>query len=291
VRDNLKGAAVRFATFVAVCALGTFALLAIFAQFRFQQEKVYNAEFTDVSGLVEGDFVRVAGVEVGKVKKISISRTSNAVVEFSADDSVVLTEGTKVGVRWSNPIGGRYLALLDGAGGVKRLNPGQTIPVERTEPAMDLDALLGGFRPLFRALAPEQVNALSGQLIQAFQDQGATIGSFLNQAATLTHTLADRDELIGQLITNLNTVLGSLAGQSQQIAKAVDSLSELMKGLAARGSDISNAIAYTNASSASIADLLQQARPPFAKTVQQTHLPLGNCLHTSGAAGIRPLTA
>ena len=141
-------------------------------------------------------------------------------VDFTADDSVVLTEGTRAVIRYDDLIGGRYLALEEGAGGTKKLNPGDTIPLASTEPALDLDALIGGFRPLFRALNPDQINTLSGQLISAFQGQGATIGSFLTQTAALTNTLADRDQLIGEVIVNLNTVLGSLAGQSDQFGKA-----------------------------------------------------------------------
>lgn len=270
MKDSLRGAIVGFGAFVVVCVLGAFALFAIFAQFRFQSEKVYNAEFSDVGGLKEGDFVRIAGVEVGKVKKISISPNALAVVAFSTDDSVVLTEGTKAAIRWANPIGGRFLALLEGTGGLKPVLPGQTIPLARTEPALDLDTVIGGFKPLFRALDPEQVNALSAQLIEAFQGEGATIGSFFTQAAALTNTLADRDQLIGQVIGNLNTVLGSLGNQSDQFAKAVDSLSELVKTLASRKSDISNAVAYTNAAAATVADLLGQARPPFKHIVGQT---------------------
>ena len=142
----------------------------------------------------------------------------------------MLTEGSRAAVRFTDLIGGRYMALEEGAGGVRRLHPGATIPLSQTEPALDLDALIGGFRPLFRALDPDQVNKLTGQLIAAFQGQGGTIGSFLDQAAALTNTLADRDQLIGQVITNLNTVLGSLGGQSKQFATAVDSLSELVDG-------------------------------------------------------------
>jgi phospholipid/cholesterol/gamma-HCH transport system substrate-binding protein len=269
VRDNLRGAVLRFAIFVLCCLLGTFALLAIFAQLRLQKETTYNAEFTNVTGLQEGNFVRIGGVEVGKVKKISINSKAIAVVEFSTDDSVVLTEGTKAAIRWADPIGGRFLALQEGAGGVKRLSPGQSIPTDRTEPALDLDTLLGGFRPLFRALDPEQANALSGQLIQAFQGEGATIGSFLSQAAAVTNTLADRDDLIGQVIGNLNTVLGFLGDQSNQFAKAVDSLSELVNGLAARKGDISNSVAYINEVAGSVADLLVQARPAAQNTIHQ----------------------
>ena len=193
---TLRRAVIGFAAFVVVCLVSAVALTAIFAQLRIQAERTYNAEFTDVSGLAEGDFVRIAGVEVGKVKKISINQNNLAVVEFSADPTVVLTGGTKAALRWADPIGTRYMTLLEGAGALKRLNPGGTIPVQRTEPALDLDVLLGGFRPLFRALDPEQVNALSGQLIQALQGEGTTIGSFLSQTAAVTSTLADRDEMV-----------------------------------------------------------------------------------------------
>jgi phospholipid/cholesterol/gamma-HCH transport system substrate-binding protein len=252
-----------------VCALGLFGLLAVFAQLRFQAENSFKAEFTNVSGLINGNFVRIAGVEVGKVKKISIEPNSTALVEFTADDSVVLTQGSKAVIRYDNLIGGRYLAIEEGAGGTQKLNPGSTIPLDRTSPALDLDALIGGFRPLFRALDPDQVNALSGQLIAAFQGQGATISSFFQQTADLTNTLADRDQLIGQVIVNLNTVLGSLSDQSTQFGKAIDSLSQLVGTLAGRKQDISNAVAYGNAAAGTVADLLSQARPPLQKTVHE----------------------
>lgn len=271
MRENLRATAVRLAVFLAVCLLGVFGLYAVFGQLRFgEKAHTYQAAFTNVTGLEKNDFVRIAGVEVGQVKKVAIQPDTTALVEFTADDSVVLTEGSRAVIRYDDLIGGRYLALEEGAGGTKKLNPGDTIPLARTSPALDLDALIGGFRPLFRALDPDQVNALSGQLITALEGQGGTINSFLAQTAALTTTLADRDQLIGQVIVNLNTVLGSLGDQSDQFAKAVDALSELVKGLESRKQDISNGLAYTNAAAGSITDLLSQARPPFAKTIHET---------------------
>ena len=270
MQENLKGVVVRLGIFLAVCLLSAFLLAAVFGQFRFGAGKTYYAEFNNVSNLRTGKLVRIAGVEVGKVKTISINPDATVRVEFTADNSVTLTEGTRAVIRYDNLFGDRYLALEEGAGGLKVLNPGQTIPQARTKPALDLDAVIGGFRPLFRALNPEQVNALSGQLLQAFQGQGPTIGSFLEQAAAVTNTLADRDQLIGQVITNLNVVLGSLGGQTDRLDKAVTSLSQLIHALAERRNDISNAVAYTNAAAGSVADLLSQAREPFRKVVRET---------------------
>jgi phospholipid/cholesterol/gamma-HCH transport system substrate-binding protein len=266
---DLRGAAWRLGIFLLVCLLGAFVLITVFAKFRFETGKTYLAEFSNVSGLKDGDIVRIAGVEVGKVSKISVDRDATVRVEFSADDTVVLTEGSRAAIRYDDLIGNRYLALLEGAGGTHTLKPGDTIPIDRTEPALNLDTLIGGFRPLFRALDPNQVNELTGQLIEAFQGQGPTIGSFLDQAAAVTNTLADRDLLIGQVVDNLNVVLGSLGGQSDRFDKAVTSLSELVHGLAERRTDLSNSVAYINAGAGSFADLFAETRAPFQKVVHE----------------------
>ena len=269
MRASLASILWRLSIFMLVCGLGIVAIFAVFGQFRFQQEKTYNATFTDVSGLRDGNFVRIAGVEVGKVKKITVDDDATVTVQFTADDSVVLTQGSRAAVRYENLLGDRYMALEEGTGSVQLLRPGQTIPLERTQPALDLDALIGGFRPLLRSLNPDQVNALTGQLIAAFQGQGTTISSFLAQTASVTNTLADRDQLIGQVVSNLNTLLGSLGDQTKQFDKAVESLSELVKGLANRRGDITTGVAYLNAAAGSVADLLTQARPPLQNTVNQ----------------------
>ena len=270
MKENLRGTVVGLGIFLTVCLLSALLLVSVFAQVRFGAGNSYYAEFNNVTNLRKGKLVRIAGVEVGKVKNISINPDATVRVEFTAEKSVTLTEGTRAVLRYDNLFGDRYLALEEGAGGLKTLRPGQTIPLSRTEPALDLDALIGGFRPLFRALNPDQVNELSKLFIQAFQDQGPTIGTFLDQAAAVTNTLADRDLLIGQVVDNLNVVLGTLGGQSDRLDHAVTSLSELVHGLAARKTDLSTAVAYINAGARSVADLMSQARQPVRKVVQQT---------------------
>jgi len=270
MRNRLAGTVWRLGIFLAVCLFFLGAMFAIFAQLRFQRERVYTAEFANVSGLENGQFVRIAGVEVGKIKQISLRPDTTVSVQFSADDSVVLTQGSRAVIRYSDLVGGRYLALEEGAGGTVTLKPGDTIQMSNTSPALDLDALIGGFRPLFRALDPDQVNALSGQLVAAFEGQGEAISSFFEQTAALTNALGDRDQLIGQVVVNLNTVLGSLGDQSTQFAKAVDSLSQWVSTLAGRKQDISNSIAYANSAAGSFADLLSQSRAPLQKVVHET---------------------
>lgn len=269
MRTSTASAARRFAMAAAVCLLVGFAMVAVFGQLRFGQTHTYKAEFKTVSGLESGNFVRIAGVEIGKVRSIAIKDNTTAVVEFDTRDNVVLTDGAKAVVRYQNLTGERYLALQEGAGSTEVLQPGSSIPLERTAGALDLDALIGGFKPLFRALDPDQINTLSGQLIRALQGEGPALDAFLGQAAAFTNTLADRDELVGQVITNLNTVMESVSDQSKQVDTAVTAVGKLVDALSQRKVDVANSLAHLDGATATLGDLLLQARPSLQRWSQR----------------------
>ncbi|OBI48425.1 MCE family protein [Mycobacterium sp. E796] len=269
-RRKMSAILARVALFTAVCLVFTFTLIAVFGQLRFEDRTGYQAVFTNISGLKSGNFVRIAGVEVGKVGDLTLHRDGTVTVGFAVDKGVRLTDGTKAVVRYENLIGDRYLALEDGPGSPRRLPAGATIPLARTSPALDIDALIGGFRPLFRALDPDQVNALSGELLRIFQGQGGTLASVLAQTSMLTSTLAGRSELIGELITNLNTVLHTFGTRDREFSDGLDKLSQFVNGLAQRRDDISTGLAYINAAAGSVADLLVQARQPIKDVVHET---------------------
>lgn len=278
MRRKLSSIIARVAIFTVVCLLFTFTLVAVFGQLRFEDRSDYQAVFTNISGLKSGNFVRIAGVEVGKVGDLDLHRDGTVTVGFAIDKGIRLNEGTKAVVRYENLIGDRYLALEEAPGPPRRLPPGATIPLARTSPALDIDALIGGFRPLFRALDPDQVNALSGQLLRIFQGQGGTLASVLSQTSILTSTLAGRSELIGELITNLNTVLHTFATRDHEFADGLDKLAQLVEGLAQRKDDISTGLAYVNAAAGSVTDLLVQSRQPIKDVVHETDRMSGQVL-------------
>lgn len=278
MRGNIGKTLTWVVLFTATCSVFIFILVTVFGQFRFDSRVGYRAEFTNVSGLKGGNFVRIAGVEIGKVTNMALHADGTVTVDFSIDRGLTLTEGTRAAVRYENLIGDRYLSLEPGAGSVRTLQPGQTIPLARTEPALDVDALIGGFRPLFRALDPDQVNALSGELLKVFQGQGGTIASVLSQTSVLTTTLAGRDELIGQVIANLNTVLGTFGSHDRELGHGLDALTQMVQGLADRRTDLAKGVAYINAAAGSVADLLTVAREPIRDVVVQTDRAAGQVM-------------
>jgi phospholipid/cholesterol/gamma-HCH transport system substrate-binding protein len=164
---------------------------------RFDRTNGYTAEFTNISGLRSGQFVRASGVEIGKVSAVRlVDGGRRAQVDFSVDRSVPLYQSTTAQIRYLNLIGDRYLELKrgEGEGSDRVLPPDGFIPVARTSPALDLDALIGGFKPLFRALDPDKVNTIASALITVFQGQGGTINDILDNTAQLTNQLGERDQ-------------------------------------------------------------------------------------------------
>src|SRR3981081_4540296 len=72
MRRKLSSIILRVGIFTLVCLLFTFTLIAVFGQLRFEDRTGYNAVFTNISGLKSGNFVRIAGVEVGKVGDLTL---------------------------------------------------------------------------------------------------------------------------------------------------------------------------------------------------------------------------
>src|SRR3984893_16079672 len=161
---KITGTIVRLSIFSVVLLLFTAMIIVVFGQMRFDRTNGYSAEFTNISGLRPGQFVRASGVEIGKVSSVRlVDGGRRAQVDFSIDRSVPLYQSTTAQVRYLNLIGDRYLEIKRGEGeGSDRVLPaGGFLPLSRTSPALDLDALIGGFKPLFRALDPEKVNNIA----------------------------------------------------------------------------------------------------------------------------------
>ena len=207
----------------------------------------YHATFggpDGVSGLRVGNTVRVAGVPVGRITGVRLVDATHVDVTFTANDDQTLTSHTWATVRYANLLGQRFLALSEsGAGPATPLPHGATIPQERTAPALSLTALFNGFRPLFAALTPSQVNDLSGDIIAVLQGQTGTIDDLIGKTADLTANLADRNKTFGTVVTSLSSLLSSVAAHDDQLAAAVTSLNALTAALHADGPALLDSLA------------------------------------------------
>jgi phospholipid/cholesterol/gamma-HCH transport system substrate-binding protein len=105
--------------------------------------------------------------------------------------------------------------------------------------------------------------------VQVFQGQEGTFDSLLAKTSSFSNTLADNNETVEQLIDNLNAVLATISKDGDQFSTAIDRLEKLIAGLSTDRDPIGTAISSLDNGTASIADLLTQARPPLAGTVDE----------------------
>ena len=228
----------------------------------------YVARFTDATGLNEGDDIRMSGVRIGQITDISVVDDKWADVRFDVEASRRLPKSVTATIKYRNLIGQRYIALAVGSGDTNAvLRPGDTIPLDRTQPALNLTQLFNGFQPLFQALQPDQVNKLAGELIQVLQGEGGTIDSVLAHTASLASTVASKDKVIGQVIDNLNTVLTTVNERTTEVSGLIDQLQQLASGLAAQRQPIGDAISALGDLTQSTAGLLESARPPIKEDI------------------------
>jgi phospholipid/cholesterol/gamma-HCH transport system substrate-binding protein len=223
----------------------------------------YAARFTDATGLNVGDDIRMSGVRIGQVTDISVYEDSYADVRFDVEAARRLPRSVTATIKYRNLIGQRYVSLGLGSGGDPNaiLRPGDVIPPARTRPALNLTVLFNGFRPLFEALDPKEVNQLAAELIQVLQGEGGTIDSVLAHTASLSGAIAGKDEVIGRVIDNLNTVLGTVNDRTTEVSGLIDQLQQLATGLAAQRKPIGEAIGELGELTDTTAGLLGRARP------------------------------
>jgi phospholipid/cholesterol/gamma-HCH transport system substrate-binding protein len=253
---------VKFLAFAAVVALATTVLGMTIANAQGGARTGYSATFTDASGLLPGDDVRIAGVVVGSVDRVAVVDRRLAKVDFSVDAGQPIPASATAAILYKNLIGQRFLSLGQGAGATgAMLKAGDTIPVGHTTPPLNLTTLFNGFQPLFAALDPQQVNALSMEIVQVLQGEGGTVEALLASTSSLTSAIADRDQVIGQVVDNLNQVLQAVNSRDDELANLVTTLRQLVSGLAADRQPIGAAIASIGDLTQVTAGFLTDARP------------------------------
>lgn len=255
-----RGTLVKVSIFTVTMLLVAAGLVVVFGEFRFTSGNTYHAKFDNASRLKSGQDVRIAGVPVGTVKAVKLQPDNSVDVAFDINQRYQLYTSTRAVIRYENLVGDRFLEITSGPGELRKLPPGGTIT--DTQPALDLDALLGGLRPVLKGLDGNKVNAITGAVTELLQGQGGALSEMLSNTSAFTNDLAAREQLIGEVIGNLNTVLATVDAKSAQFDKSVDQLQQLITGLAQNSDPIAGAIPPLASAEADLTEMLAKGRRP-----------------------------
>ena len=230
-------------------------------------QRSYSAVFSSASRVGPGDEVMVGGVRVGRVTDVELAPDATAHVSFEVEADLPVSTATRAELRYLDLVGGRYLALTEPPGDHAPQPAGQLIPISRTSPALDLNALLNGFKPLFSALDPDDVNALATDIIRTFQGEGPTVRQLIARTGSLTSGLARRDDVIDALLTNLGRTVTTVARRHDQLEGLIRDLSVFAVGLARDRRVIGDSLRHIDTMTALSAGLLRDARPSLRRDI------------------------
>ena len=213
-----------------------------------------KVEFSDAQAVIpgQGQSVRVAGVQVGKIGKVEI-KNGVALVSMNLErkkidngELKVLSDATAQ-LRPRTGLKDMFIELDPGTDG-KELEEKDVIPVENTEPDVDPDEVLSALdadtrsylqllitglgkglagrgkdlNATFKALAPTQRDLR--RVTEAVAARKRELKRLINNYGDLTNTLADRDNDVRRLVTASNATLSAFAQENDNIANAVNLL-------------------------------------------------------------------
>ncbi|WP_433709331.1 MCE family protein [Nocardia sp. CA-084685] len=263
-----RHAGVKLTIFLAITSIVSAMLVVVIGDLRFVSTRDYHALFTSASGMKVGDDVKVAGVPVGKVKSVDFAHDKLAEIAFTVDRDIEVLRSSTVAIRYKNLIGDRYLEMMVAPDGSGQRSENDPIPVSQTKPALDIDSLVNGFKPLLQGLDPDDANKLSASLIAVLNGQQQSIADFIRQMGSLGNTLADRDQVIGETIQSLDVALGAIHDTGDKFDHLVVDLQSLISGLDNDRATITAGLDQIDAGAAEVAQLLVDNRPAIGGDIE-----------------------
>lgn len=182
----------------------------------------YTVRLQHAAGLVENNAVKIAGVDIGRIERISVDHDV-AVLTLQVDDEIVLHDDARAIVRAKSLLGEKYLQLDPGTRDAGVLEPGSAIPhvdvpFEIDQVLNALEPILGGEDSLAGAIAPlaqtldELLRDAAGkdgkepivtraEIEQMVDDLAAT-------SASLRRMTEDNEAAVGRIVKHTETLVG-----------------------------------------------------------------------------------
>lgn len=180
----------------------------------------YRAEFSDASGIRQGNMVQVAGMRVGRVADVSLDNDT-VLVTFEVDHGVEFGNESQASVEVLNLLGEKYLELTPA--GTGQLGEGDTIPKDRTSSAYDIVGVFGDLTTTTERIDTDQLKEALNVVSDTMDAAGPEIHASFEGISRLSRTVASRDEEIQSLLQSSRNVSEVLAARSEDIVELMGS--------------------------------------------------------------------
>lgn len=249
-----------FALLVAAVVLVTASGCGIFGG---PDKKRFSADFDRAIGVYVHSDVRVLGVRVGEITKIT-PRGNRVRIEMTYDSSYKIPHDAKAVLLAPSIVSDRYVQLTPAYTSGATLPDGTHLGLDRTTQPVELDDIYANLDSLNQSLGPNGANkkgALADLLDVGAQNLGGNgrqLNSTLTGLSQAVKTLSDsRNDLFGT-ISNLQTFTSTIARNDALIRTFNADLAEVSAQLAAERVDLALAIKQLAVALGEVASFVKQ---------------------------------
>lgn len=219
-----------------------------------------QVQFDSVSGLKEDVPVEIAGVEIGRVRKISL-KDNKALVTLAINPDVKLTRDVTAAIRTKGILGDKYIELIPGAVSAPLIGPDERIV--QTRPATDMDMLVS-----ILAETAKDIKQITGAfaLVAGGEEGEANIRLIVDNlkqlVVTLNETVQKNQNDVSAIVSNLSDFSGRLKEigdtDTEDVHAIVSNIREVSENIQTLVAGLNDIASKINSGQGSIGKLIQE---------------------------------
>jgi virulence factor Mce-like protein len=183
----------------------------------------FKADFPEASLLVKEADVRMAGVNIGKVKQKELGpggRTTNVTIELDNRFAPIGRDARAI-LRQKSLLGETYVEITPGSPGGKKLADGGTLAQTNVDDTVQLDDVFRVFDPetrkAFQQWLHEAGIVTSGTFARDFNDSLGNAAPFFEGGADLLRPLAEQEVALRRVFRDTGRVFNAVSREDGQL--------------------------------------------------------------------------
>jgi phospholipid/cholesterol/gamma-HCH transport system substrate-binding protein len=232
-----------------------------------------TAYFPRTVGIYPGSDVRVLGVRIGEVKKIT-PEGKRVRVELEYDEGRKVPADAKAAIINSSVVSDRYVQLLPVYQGGPAMRNGAVIPESRTAVPVELDRIFDSLHTTADALGPKGANKdgslsrLLGVSADNLEGQGKNLNQTVEDLSLAVTTLSDgRQDLFGT-VRNLQVFTAALAADDKSVRSFNESLTKVAEQLAGERKDLAAALKHLGTALGDVSEFVKANKESLTSDVE-----------------------
>lgn len=229
------------------------------------ENKTFTADFESTNSVYEGSDVKMLGVKIGTVDKLT-PRGETVRADISYDPDVKIPTNAKAVVVSPSIVGDRFVQITPAYTSGKVMADGADIPIERTAVPVELDEVYSSLNDLATTLGPNGVNKdgtlsdLIAGTSKQLDGQGNQIKKTIKDFGKLSTTLSNNKENLFGSIDEVQEFVAMLKRNDSTVRRFNESTEELSKVLSGERDDLAETLKQLSLAVVDIRDLVKENR-------------------------------